>query len=283
MKNLVLEGGGVKGIAYAGVFQAFSAHNKLNQIDNVLGVSAGAIAAVFLSIGMTSQEAEEALLFIDFNEFKDDSFGGFRDIYRFVTKYGKHKGEFFTLWLEDIIEAYTGNPKCTFLGLENVEGSKNLHIAATCLDQGMQVVFSKETHPNMPISTAIRASMAIPFFFTPVEYEGCMYIDGGVLNNYPINYFDGKGGKTIGVRLDTSAEIRGDQIYTHENVLKFATNIFNIVYDKLQTKHISKRDWANSIIIDCGSVSATDFDIDDKSKQKLLEVGWSTTMAYLGK
>jgi NTE family protein len=283
MKNLVLEGGGVKGIAYAGVFSALSSQNQLNQIENVLGVSAGAIAAVFLALGMTSNEIEQALRSIDYTEFKDDSFGALRDTYRFVSKYGKHKGDFFEHWLAGIVEAYTGNRHCTFAELANAENSKNLYIAATCLDLGTQVVFSKETHPSMSIVTACRASMSIPFVFVPVELEGHLYIDGGVLNNYPINFFDRKGGDTIGIKLETSEEIKGEHIYKHNNVLQYSINIFNVIYDSLQTKHISKRDWAKTIIVDCGSISAMDFKLKDKDKDALIQSGWKATLEFLTK
>ena len=283
MDNIVLEGGGVKGIAYAGVFSALSAHNKYDGISNVLGVSAGAIAAVFLAIGMTTQEVEQALKAIEFEEFKDDSFGAVRDVYRFVSKYGKHRGDYFTHWLGDIVEAYTGSRDCTFKELAEVPKSKNLFVAATCLDEGKQVVFSKDTHPSMSIVLAVRASMAIPFFFTPVDYGGSLYMDGGVLNNYPINFFDGKGGKTIGVRLDTTEEVQHTKRYKHDNVLMYATSTFQIIYDRLQTRHISKRDWANSIIVDCGNTSAMAFDIKEVEKERLIDSGWKAAMAFLGK
>jgi len=282
MTNLVLEGGGVKGVAYAGVFHAFNAYDKLESIDKVLGVSAGSIAALFLAIGMTPQEMEQALKAIDYNEFQDDSFGAFRDLYRLTTKYGKNKGDFFTHWIEDFLEAYTGSRACTFSELKNLDTSKDLYVGATCLDTGVQEVFSYETYPDMPITIAVRASMAIPFFFTPVTYKGKMYVDGGVLNNYPIHFFDGVG-TTIGVRLDTTEEITGTKEYRRDNVLQYSMSLFNIIYDGLQNNHISKKDWNKTIVVDCGRMSAMDFDINKVEIDRLIQAGWISTMEFLKK
>ena len=44
----------------------------------------------------------------------------------------------------------------------------------------------------MPIRKAIRMSMSVPFVFEPVMHDGCYYVDGGTIDNYPIKVFDGK-------------------------------------------------------------------------------------------
>lgn len=285
IKNLVLEGGGVKGVAYSGVFASLQSRRKLSDIENVLGVSAGAIAAVFLAIGMTSNEIEYALREIEFDSFKDDSFGVLRDLYRFIFRYGKNKGDFFTLWLEDIIEAYTGDRNCTFQDLANVPNSKNLFVAATSVEKGEQVVFCKDTSPDLSISKAVRMSMSIPFFFVPVEYDNDLYVDGGVLNNFPINFFDRKykAEETLGVRLDTTNEINKIKDYKHKNIAQYSTSLFNIIYNNLQNKHISKRDWAKTIVVDCGETSATDFGLTNSEKEKLVQSGWEATMEFFEK
>jgi len=282
MTNLVLEGGGVKGVAYVGVFHALNAFDKLKDIDKVLGVSVGSIAALFLAIGMTPQEIEQALKDIDYNEFQDDSFGAIRDIYRLTTKYGKNKGDFFTHWIEDFLEAYTGSRKCTFAELKKLDISKDLYVGATCLDTGVQEIFSYETYPNIPISTAVRASMAIPFFFVPIEFEDRFYIDGAVLNNYPINFFDGKG-DTIGVRLDTTEEINKAKRYRKDNILQYSMSLLNIIYDNLQSTHISKKNWNKTIVVDCGKMSAMDFDISKVEANRLIQSGWLSAMEFLRK
>ena len=60
-KNLVFEGGGVKGIAYGGALDALNAMNALQGIERVAGTSAGAITATLLALGYTSSEVSDII------------------------------------------------------------------------------------------------------------------------------------------------------------------------------------------------------------------------------
>ena len=51
------------------------------------------------------------------------------------------------------------------------------------------IYLSYITKPNMPIEKALHASMAVPGLFSPVEYEGVLYTDGGILDNTPYQFF----------------------------------------------------------------------------------------------
>ena len=57
-ENLIFEGGGVKGIAYVGVFQELQDREIIGNIKRVGGTSAGAINAVLLSLGYSLQETD---------------------------------------------------------------------------------------------------------------------------------------------------------------------------------------------------------------------------------
>ena len=71
-RNLVFEGGGVKGVAYVGVMEVLEQKNILPQIYRVGGTSAGAINAALFSAGYGIEETREILMNLDFNEFKDE-------------------------------------------------------------------------------------------------------------------------------------------------------------------------------------------------------------------
>ena len=72
--NLVFEGGGVKGIAYAGALEVLQEKGILPLIERVAGTSAGAITAALLAVGFTPAEIRSTLSQTDVAEFKDDSF-----------------------------------------------------------------------------------------------------------------------------------------------------------------------------------------------------------------
>jgi NTE family protein len=74
-RNLVFEGGGVKGIAYAGALEVLEKENILPDIKRVAGTSAGAITATLLALGAKSSDIADIVGHTSFRKFMDDSFG----------------------------------------------------------------------------------------------------------------------------------------------------------------------------------------------------------------
>ena len=81
-RNLVFVGGGVKGIAYVGAMNVLETEGILKNITRVGGTSAGSINAVLFAAGFSNQETLRILSKLDFNVFKDDSWGVLRDMNR---------------------------------------------------------------------------------------------------------------------------------------------------------------------------------------------------------
>ena len=99
IKNLVFEGGGVKGIAYAGSLSILEESGLIDGVTGYAGTSAGAITACLCAAGLKSEDVQNILWDLDFNNFKDESFGVFRDSIRLLRHFGWCKGEFFSSWL----------------------------------------------------------------------------------------------------------------------------------------------------------------------------------------
>ena len=189
-KNLIFEGGGVKGIAYVGAMQVLEEKGILPKIRRVGGTSAGAINATLFALGFTSEEQRSILYKLNFNNFMDDSWGVFRNIGRLIKKFGWHKGDFFRDWIGQHIDEKLGNSNATFQDLETAK-KPGLYVYGTNLGTHFGEVFSFERTPTTRIADAVRISMSIPLFFAAVrKARDDVYVDGGVLNNYPIKLFD---------------------------------------------------------------------------------------------
>ena len=67
-----------------------------------------------------------------------------------------------------------------------------MHLVATNLNKRSSEVYSRDTTPKMPVAEAIRRSMSIPLFFAAVREDENIFVDVGVLDNYPIRLFDRK-------------------------------------------------------------------------------------------
>lgn len=189
-RNLVFEGGGVKGIAYVGAMKVLEEKNILPKIQRVGGTSAGAINAALVALGFTNAEQRDILWKLDFKNFLDDSWGVFRDTERLINKFGWYKGDFFHQWISGHVKKKLGDPNATFRDLRGA-GKPDLYVYGTNLSTCFGEVFSVEHTPIMRIADAVRISMSIPLFFAAVRNaRNDVYVDGGVLSNYPIKLFD---------------------------------------------------------------------------------------------
>ncbi len=164
--GLALSGGGVRGAAHAGVLKALEEAGV--EPSQLSGSSAGAMAGALYAAGYSPEEILEFFRANAGNIFQWRHFSrhkpGFLDSERYY--------ELFEPWLK-------GH---TFESL-----SKRLHICVTDVLNGEAHFFS-----SGELLRPILASAAIPGVFTPVEIDGRWYIDGGTMNNFPVEPLTGQ-------------------------------------------------------------------------------------------
>ncbi len=156
--GIALSGGGAKGFAHIGVFEAFERFEI--RPDILAGVSAGSIAAVLYAAGLSPRDM--------LNCFK--AFGKFTDFTEWsVPKSGFLKLDKFGRILRD------------WLPVTMLEELKiPTVVCATDFDHGKSVGWS-----SGEIVPRVIASCSIPIVFKPVIIKGTHYVDGGVLRNLP--------------------------------------------------------------------------------------------------
>ena len=207
-----LEGGGVKGIAYGGVAMALEQIAFLDHIEGFSGSSAGSQAAALLAAGYTGRELMEELVSMDFNSLLDSATTSnsnnnmfsvtnpLDDLKGLIEKFGWFKGEVLEREIDRLIEKKTGLKGTTFKQLLEFNG-KRLRVTATCVTTQRLLWLDAESYPDMPISKAVHASSAIPFFFQPVSYDGLLLVDGGCIRNLPHDAFQGNAGSMLALSL----------------------------------------------------------------------------------
>jgi NTE family protein len=176
--GLVLSGGGARGIAHLGILEAFSEKNIT--IDIISGVSAGSIAGALFLDGYHPRE----ILDIFANQ----------KIYKLIRISMPRSGFFKIDGLKKILKAN--------LRARNIEDlEKPLVIAATNYQKAKVEYFTEG-----PLIDLILASSSIPVLFEAKYLNKVPYIDGGVMDNLPVDPLLGKCKKIIGVHVNPIRE-----------------------------------------------------------------------------
>ncbi|HSY62318.1 MAG TPA: patatin-like phospholipase family protein [Cytophaga sp.] len=238
-KNIVLEGGGIRGFAYIGAYQVLDSLHILDSIERVGGSSAGAIQAALLAVGYTPAEMKVIAETIPLKKFNDGGWSVIGGSRRLRKQFGWYKGDAFATWIGELIAKKTGSASITFAELhvnKMQKGYKDLYVTGTDLTHQCLRIFSYESYPNMSIRDAVRISMSIPLYYKPVLIDDSgricskadtnknihVMVDGGVLSNYPIHMFDStkyssafnsintfySNPETLGILLERSAQIK---------------------------------------------------------------------------
>ena len=313
-ENLVFEGAGIRGIAYSGVLSELEKNNIIKHIVRVGGTSAGAITALMVSLGYSSDEIFDIISSTKFQKFNDGEYmfiGGFS---RLGSKYGWYKGEAFTKWLDKIIFAKTGNSEITFSELKD-KGYKQLYVTATCLNKQKLIVFSAETYPQMKIRDAVRISMSIPLYFEAVfiDSKGHVYeennkdknldivVDGGIIGNYPIFIFDSlqvdslnnqiriPNRKTLGIRIDSDLQIKNDSSSKElvpiqiNNISDYLEALYILILENLNRTPLIPEDWERTISVSSVGIGPRIKKLSKEQKEALIKSGKLSTQRYLNK
>jgi NTE family protein len=218
-RNLIFEGGGVKGIAYVGAMQVLQQRGVLDGVKRVGGASAGAINALIFGLGYGIAEQQQILRSAEFRKFLDSSFGVIRDIRRLAKHFGWYRGDFFAGWIADLVRQKLGSERATFADLK-ASGRPDVYMIGTNLSTGFSEVFSFERHPDMALAQAVRISMSIPLFFAAVRHgpREDVYVDGGVMLNYPVKLFD----RMRYIDRAEAAEVARETTYYNKENARFA-------------------------------------------------------------
>lgn len=274
--NGVFEGGGVKGIAFAGALKA--AEKCGVEWQSVAGTSAGAIVAALLAAGYTAAELEDIMVNkMNFEAFMDedlkDRFPGGKAL-SVIQEYGVYEGLYFIDWMDEMLsekDVFVFNDLDMPLKMiaADVTRRKMIVLPDDLVEYGMEP-------GNFPVADAVRMSMSIPIFFEPVRMkhhsskEWCYIVDGGLLSNYPMWLFNSSKCPTIGFKLVAEGE---QEVETQDGAIEFLMSLVSTMLEANDARHISKKNIENTVLIPTLNYGTTQFDIDMKGKRELVKLG----------
>ena len=310
--NLVFEGAGIRGIAYAGVLEEFEKAQLIKHVQNVGGTSAGAIVALPLVLGYSATEINELIKATNFNKFNDGKFFFIGGIHRMKKNYGWYRSNKFNQWLEDLILKKTENSDITFAELHQ-KGFKDLYITATCLNKQKMLVFSHITYPNMKVKDAVRISMSIPLYFEAISIDSAgtivtkpgnrsdldLVVDGGIIGNFPIDLFDTyttnslqqkiriPNPQTIGIRIDSDTQIQYDKVSGElapleiKNFNQYMEAFYVLVLENLNRNQLTPEDWKRTISVSSANIGPRVKKLSAQQKESLVNSGRISASQFL--
>ncbi|MER2108469.1 MAG: patatin-like phospholipase family protein [Solibacillus sp.] len=284
----VFSGGGIKGFAYVGAMQALEERGI--QFKRVAGTSAGAILASFIAAGFNARELEEIFDELNLNVLLDPP-----KIYigmpilkwmNLYFRFGMYRGKSLEKWFHQKLAT-----KGVYTFGDLPKGT--LKLVASDLTNGKILILPDDLKhygidsETFPISRALRMSCGLPFFFEPMYLRNgtreSVIVDGGVLSNFPLWIYDNgkKQRPVLGMKLSSVNE----ETSTREidNAIQLFEALFSTMKNAHDNRYIARRHEKNIIFIPVEKYSATQFDIDEETKQKLIGIGKERASQFLKK
>jgi NTE family protein len=313
--DLVLSGGGVKGIGLVGAVVALMDAGYRTQ--RVSGTSAGSIvgavvAAASMGDQLSPAEVKEIALQLDYHKFTDP--GAVERVpvlgpsWAVLRGTGIYKGDYAHDWVRSQLENLGVR---TFGDLAIVDDSlpaeRRYKLVVTVADVTMgQLVRLPWDYRRVygldpdeqSVADAVRASMAIPFFFRPVTLTGSTgltstLVDGGVLSNFPIDSLDRTDGgeprwPSFGVTVLPNLPEGNDKVIPALAPIRLfgpphllETVITTVLVGRDQA--YLNQPWVNArtIRVDSTDVGFLDFDISDNEVEALYAKGFGAAEKFL--
>jgi NTE family protein len=276
--TLVISGGGIKGIVFIGVFKYLEELDNVKiDIKRIYAVSVGSIISLLYAIGYTSKEMEDEIFRMDTKSLQSIR------LKTFIKNYGLDSGKKIMKWLEELIEKKGYNKTLTFKQLLKLRGV-DLNIGSTNLNKYKDVYFNNDTSPNLRIIRAIRMSIGIPLVFSSVKYKGEIYVDGGVINSYPIKNIKNLD-NVLGLKILLNNEL---QDLIDEKIENIGDYLYHVFYCYMLQKEMSttlSMEYSDyTVFINPGKfVHSIKFDLNREDKKNLIECGYQETKRYFEK
>lgn len=229
IKNLVLSGGGLRGYSYLSLMKIMEEKPDLFDIKKIAGTSVGSVFAVFIAMGVKYKDLYERLLDKDTSDFQHIKL---ENILKFLEKFGIDDGESIMQFIAHFINIKFKNIHITLRDFFQLTGI-DLYITGTCLNTRRPIYFNQSKYPDMSLMLAVRISISIPFYFIPIFYENRLYVDGGVMDNFPIQLFENELEHTLGIHLL-------DNRIMNENVKNFEDYAYGIYFANNNTRDSQK-------------------------------------------
>lgn len=289
--TLLCSAGGVRGISFIGVIKKLEEiilqRSEMHGLDNdchlpvidikrVCGVSVGSMIGLFYTLGYNSFEMSKEIHNVKLDKLKDIKF------MNFIGKYGLDSGNSLMNWVESLLVRKGFDKNITFDELYN-KTNIDLQVLASNVNKYTLTNFNHDTTPKIKVTEAVRMSISIPFVFTTNKFEGDIYVDGALIDSYPIHLFKDSLDTVLGMKLISNGELPDDKVDEKiENIESFVYHVmacFIVQRDRKTT--VSEKYKDHTIYINTEGITQTiNFSLEPSQKQTLIDVGYKACESF---
>ena len=245
--GLALSGGGIRGIAHAGVLKALEENNI--KIDIIGGTSSGSLVAALYAMGYTPN-----YIYLLFKRYAKNMVGmDFLPIFNGMGKLIKNK-KFQIVGFnkgKNIEKEY--NTLALNKGIKSISDIKMpLVITSVDINVAKEYIFTNHIPENkeesinyitdIPVGLAVRASSSFPGIFCPCKYKKHHFLDGGILDNIPVKEI-----KKQGADIVIAVNFKSDEVNDDSNIVDITMRTLDIMGNKISEQSLKYSDYLITI------------------------------------
>ena len=275
-KRLIFSGGGIKVVSILGSLQVLEEKGRLKKVKEVCGVSAGAWLAFMVASGFPIVKIQELILSLEFSIIRNISPEGFLG---FPETFGIDDGTSLVKFLESLTKvALKLDPGITFA---DFKGPYTFRCWATDLTTRTIREFSALKTPTVKIIDALRASMSLPLYYTPVRdtLTGNMLSDGGIQGNLPLHALtEDECGESLSIGFSSPGDKSTEKPVG--DLMGFVNAIFTCLTHRRNDGKLAK--WPHRIIrIPVDDYPSWNFEASRADREMLMSKGNAAAIAWL--
>jgi len=280
INSLVISGGGMKGYLYLGAIKLLFEYKIIDDIKYYYGTSFGGIIVSCLSLGWNFEEINKLSV-----NFPIDCIVEY-DIDNLINNYGLVPQKNYETFIKKLIIFKGFDENITFKELYN-KTSKELHLITFSLKKNDTIDLNFETTPNLKLWEGIYMTSALPILVSPFNYENDLFIDGGILENFPLTRVKQENkNKMIGICSDSHkicSSIVDKNFCKRDliNGIEYSIELVKIIFSR-----VNDYGFKNKIVLNFDEkmdlTQSFNFKLGMPEKVKLIKYGYDETCKQIG-
>jgi predicted acylesterase/phospholipase RssA len=263
---LCLQGTSTKALYCLGCLQCLADNGCLDSLKHYVGTSSGSLVCYFTLLGYSAAESLSNLC-------TDDVFASVSKNFNLIKMLN---GGGATSWsrIQETIEKLTIEKigvLPTMLSLHKLTG-KTFTVVTFNLTKHKTIYINHKTHPDLPVTVALRMSCNLPFVFEKYLYDGSYYIDGGVADNFALTHAQSLGNRVCGIRVHNLPDTT-----PKDSFMTYLYQIISLPIIELERIRMGQMKSSTTVITlqTDKLVAPYDFDMNNSQKMDMFSTGYS--------